>query len=136
MHLAGVAEYFVLPRKLQATGEFRKEKAYPTLEQAWTDLQRLPAITLKDRRDRAIFAMAFVTGLRESALIGLRRTRQHYGKIDGARKADIFDAFDMTGASTIEELRLKVRYCEYDLDRGTAEFRRAAELVERRKRRH
>lgn len=48
-------------------------KQYPALEEAERALATMPRSTLKDRRDRAIFAAAFATGLREDALITLRR---------------------------------------------------------------
>lgn len=71
-HLDGISGYFQLPRKFHAGPELSAAKVYPTIDEALEMLNSLPRRTLKDRRDRAIFAMAFVAGLRESALITLR----------------------------------------------------------------
>ena len=71
-HLVGAAEYFALPRGLLADGGRDRPRAYPTLVEAAAMLDGLPSATLLERRDRAIFALAFVTALRESALISLR----------------------------------------------------------------
>lgn len=71
-HLDAVPDYFALPRKLKVGPELRPPKDYPTIDEALAMLNSLPCKTLKDRRDRAIFAIAFTAGLRESALITLR----------------------------------------------------------------
>lgn len=71
-HLDSVSDYFTLPRMFRVGAELRLAKLYPTLDEAVEMLNSLPSRTLKDRRDRAIFAIAFVSGLRESALITLR----------------------------------------------------------------
>jgi site-specific recombinase XerC len=71
-HLASVSGYFALPRGLTAVNDLTGPRAYPTLMEAIQMLAGLPETRLIDRRDRAIFAMAFIAGLRESALISLR----------------------------------------------------------------
>ena len=70
--LAGLTEYFALPRAIHAQNGCEKPRAYPSLSEAEEMLSGLPHGTLKDRRDRAIFAAAFATGFREQALISLR----------------------------------------------------------------
>jgi integrase/Zn ribbon nucleic-acid-binding protein len=89
-NLDGVSEYFALPRRFNAGPELRPVKVYPTLDEALEMLSSLPCRTLKDRRDRAIFAMAFVAGLRESALITLRVRH-----VDIVRKRVHHDARDL-----------------------------------------
>ena len=69
-HLDGIVSYFDLPRGLQAKSAGHA-RPYPSLEQAGSMLQSLPAATMKDRRDRAMLATAFMAGLREQALTSL-----------------------------------------------------------------
>lgn len=71
-HLIAVIGYFALPRRVQNSGELEPQREYTTLNEAVVMLNGLPSTTLKARRDRAIFATAFVAGLRKSALIALR----------------------------------------------------------------
>lgn len=70
-HLDGIAVYFHLPRGMQAKSA-RRDRSYPSLEQAGSMLQSLPVATMKDRRDRAMLASVFMAGLREQALTSLR----------------------------------------------------------------
>ncbi|MFW2590208.1 tyrosine-type recombinase/integrase [Sagittula sp. SSi028] len=72
-HLAKLDGWFDLPKGFRAKADEKPAKQYPMLEEAERALATMRRSTLKDRRDRAIFAAAFVTGLREDALITLRR---------------------------------------------------------------
>ena len=89
-HLDAISEYFALPRRFKVGPELRAGKVYPTLDEALEMLSSLPGRTLKERRDRAIFAIAFVAGLRESALITLRVRH-----VDIARKRVHHDGRDL-----------------------------------------
>ncbi|SLN34747.1 site-specific tyrosine recombinase XerS [Aquimixticola soesokkakensis] len=84
--LSGVGGYFALPKGLKAMSGREKSKVFPSLAQAEAMLESLPARDLKERRDRAIFAMCFLAGLRESALISLR-----LGHVDLERKEVMHD---------------------------------------------
>ncbi|TGD61191.1 helix-turn-helix domain-containing protein [Tabrizicola sp. WMC-M-20] len=98
-HLAAVPDYVALPRKCKAGPELQSPKVYPTLDEALEMLNSLPSKTPKNRRDRAIFSIAFVTGLRKSALITLRlrhvdveRRRVHHdGRDLRAKNGKSFD---------------------------------------------
>ncbi|MEQ5871928.1 helix-turn-helix domain-containing protein [Sagittula sp. NFXS13] len=72
-HLAKLDGWLDLPKGFRAKADEKPAKPYPTLEQAERALAAMRSSTLKGRRDRAIFAATFVTGLREDALITLRR---------------------------------------------------------------
>jgi len=85
-HLAGAAEYFSLPRGALAVGGGERSRDYPTLDEAVTMLEDLPSSTLMERRNRAIFALAFIAALRESALVSLR-----LGHVDLERKQVFHD---------------------------------------------
>jgi integrase len=120
-HLSAVREYFALPRAFHADGDDGEPRAYPSLEEAEAMLGRLPGGTIKDRRDRAIFAIAFVSGLREQALISLRllhvdvanRRVHHDGRILRAKNGKSFhikwfpktDAFQVVLRAWIDEMR-------------------------------
>ncbi|WP_165775695.1 tyrosine-type recombinase/integrase [Paramylibacter kogurei] len=65
-------EYLDLPNALMAKVMPAKEKVYPTLSEAEEMLRSMPKATRLDRRQRAVFACAFLTGLRANALAGLR----------------------------------------------------------------
>ena len=85
--LTNTIDYFALPRRFKELKPLRPRE-YPTLEIAADMLRSLPDGTLKQRRDRAIFAFAFVSGFRADALITLRirhvdvtmRQVTHYGE--------------------------------------------------------
>jgi site-specific recombinase XerC len=96
-------------------------RAYPSLEEAEAMLGCLPGGTIKDRRDRAIFAIAFVGGLREQALISLQllhvdvanRRVHHDGRVLRAKNGKSFhikwfpktDAFQVVLRAWIDEMR-------------------------------
>ncbi|PIB25627.1 hypothetical protein BFP76_00355 [Amylibacter kogurei] len=65
-------EYLDLPKAQMAKVKPAKEKVYPTLSEAEEMLRSMPKATRLDRRQRAVFACAFLTGLRANALAGLR----------------------------------------------------------------
>lgn len=69
--LTALSGYFDLPKKFHQT-KVPKPRAYPTMDEATQMLDGMPERTLKDRRDRAIFACAFVCGFRADALISMR----------------------------------------------------------------
>ncbi|WP_128253377.1 tyrosine-type recombinase/integrase [Falsirhodobacter deserti] len=69
--LLPVPEYFELPRRFAQKG-ISDVKAYAEIDEAERLLEAMPKATIKDRRARAIFATAYISGLRANALITLR----------------------------------------------------------------
>jgi len=65
-------DYLKLPKAVYSASLTRREKAYPTLDEAETLLHEMPVRTLKDQRSKAIFALAFLGGLRADTLASLR----------------------------------------------------------------
>ncbi len=61
-------------------------------------------------------------------------TWEHYGKVDGDRKDEIFESFDAEAPATSGEVELMLRYHEHELIRGTPEFEQAERLVDERRR--
>jgi integrase len=68
----GDADYFNLSEKDMAIAKARREKLVPTLRQAEHVLAAMPADTQIQRRDRALIALAVVTGARIAALTSFR----------------------------------------------------------------
>jgi integrase len=66
------ADYFNLPDKDVAVARARREPNLPTVEQMRRVLDAMPAATPLERRDRALVALAALTGARVSALASLR----------------------------------------------------------------
>lgn len=66
-------DYCELPKKMKQAGAIRKIKEYPSLEEAERMLVAMPETCLLDRRHRAIFATACLTGLRAGAIATIRR---------------------------------------------------------------
>ena len=66
------ADYFNLSDKDVAVARAKREKAPPTLEQVHHVLATMPAATRFDRRDRALVALAALTGGRIGALASFR----------------------------------------------------------------
>ena len=66
------ADYFNLSDKEVAMARARREKRVPTLQQIEHLLSAMPADSLLDRRNRAVVALAAVTGARISALASFR----------------------------------------------------------------
>lgn len=57
-------------------------------------------------------------------------TWKHYGNVSSARKAEIFDEFEVVERWEDDDMRLMLDYHSHKLDRGTPEFERARELWE------
>jgi integrase len=68
----GGADYFSLSDKDVAVARARRERDVPSLEQCQRALAAMPADTICDRRDRALFALALITAARISALASFR----------------------------------------------------------------
>lgn len=68
----GDADYFSLSEKDVAVARARRERDVPSLEQCRQALAAMPATTLLDRRDRALFALAIITAARIGALASFR----------------------------------------------------------------
>lgn len=67
-----LADYIQLPRAAYAQCLPRPPKEYPFIEEAEELLRKTPSKTLSQRRDRAIFALAFLGALRADTLMSLR----------------------------------------------------------------
>ncbi|MBU2868671.1 tyrosine-type recombinase/integrase [Pacificibacter marinus] len=65
-------DYLKLPKSVYSASLDKKKRAYPTLDEAETLLRGMPVRSLKDQRSKAIFAMAFLGGLRADTLASLR----------------------------------------------------------------
>lgn len=65
-------EYIKLPRGATAQALSLPPKLFPTIDEAISMAGNMPERTRFDRRQRAIFALAFVSGFRASALISLQ----------------------------------------------------------------
>lgn len=66
------AEYFNLSEKDNRIASTRREQAYPTLEQMRQVLQKMPDVTEIEMRNRAIIALATISGIRVGALASLK----------------------------------------------------------------
>ncbi len=66
------AEYFNLPEKDVRAATAKRDKPFATLEQMHRALSLMPAATNIERRNRALFAFAMLTGCRDGALVTLR----------------------------------------------------------------
>lgn len=75
------ADYFNLSDRDRTIARARREKAVPSLEQAHHALGMMPSATVLQRRDRALFAFAMLTGARVSAIASLKLT--HVNEQDG-----------------------------------------------------
>ncbi len=64
--------YLNLSRKEVAIATSNRTKRFPTLEQVNATLAAMPAATEIEMRDRALFAFAILTGIRDSAISSLR----------------------------------------------------------------
>jgi len=80
------ADYFNLSDKDVAIARARREKRVPTLEQVHRTLATMPAATVLERRDRALFAFAAMTGARVAALATFRL--EHVNIADGFVEQD------------------------------------------------
>lgn len=75
------AEYLNYGEKESREARARPIKTPPTLEQVRRAILAMPSGTEMERRDRALFALAILTGMRDSALVSLRLKH-----IDGDRE--------------------------------------------------
>lgn len=66
------ADYLNYGEKESRAARARPLKTPPTLEQVRSAILAMPSTTDIERRDRALFALAILTGMRDSALISLR----------------------------------------------------------------
>lgn len=85
-----LSDYFRPDRRHVALAHAKNEKRVPTADELRTLLQSMPTSTLRHRRDRAVIAFFFLTGVRISALISL--SLKH---VDIDRKIVIQDARDV-----------------------------------------
>jgi integrase len=82
-----LSEYIALPKAAYAAGIPTQPRPYPTIDEAREMLLAMPDRTLRQKRDRAIFALAFLGALRADTLISLR-----FGDIDVEHRKIIQDA--------------------------------------------
>ncbi|MVO14523.1 tyrosine-type recombinase/integrase [Parasedimentitalea huanghaiensis] len=68
----GIPDYFALPKGISAKNLQDTPKPYPTMEETIAMVRAMPHKTISERRDRAMVALTFVTGLRAGALTSLR----------------------------------------------------------------
>lgn len=66
------AEYFSLSRRDEAEARAAPERPAPSITQAKRALSKLPASTPHELRDKAIFSLLCLTGIRVAALVSLR----------------------------------------------------------------
>ena len=64
--------YLALPKKFDAAGLTERDRYVPTLSEATQLIEDLPCRTLKQRRDRAMVAIAFLAALRADTVTSLR----------------------------------------------------------------
>lgn len=103
--LEAVASYFELPKSCLQSVMPKADKQYVSLETAAQALGQMPSKTLINRRDRAIFALAYIGAVRESALITLRlrhidvagRSIEHNGRELRAKNGKSFRIRWFTG---------------------------------------
>ncbi|WP_147125370.1 tyrosine-type recombinase/integrase [Shimia ponticola] len=69
---AADAEYFNLSRRDEAEARAAPARPAPSVKQAKRALESMPANTPREMRDKALFALLCLTGIRVSALISLR----------------------------------------------------------------
>jgi integrase len=67
-----LADYCTPPRRLTAIAHTPKTKHVPSATDIISTLAAMPVTTLQDRRDRAVIAFLFLTGVRDGALVSLR----------------------------------------------------------------
>lgn len=66
------ADYFNLSEKDARIATARRPKAFPSIEQVHAAIAAMPAETVIDKRDRALIALALLTGCRDGALASLK----------------------------------------------------------------
>lgn len=82
-----LADYCTPSRRLRALANASKPKRSPSAEEIRATLEAMPISTSTERRDRAVIAFLFLSGVRDGALISLRLKH-----IDIERKLVIQDA--------------------------------------------
>lgn len=75
------ADYFSLPMKDVAAATAYTERPYPSVSQALHAFRHMPFETPIQRRDRAVFALLLMTGVRDTALTSLRL--KHVNRAEG-----------------------------------------------------
>jgi integrase len=66
------ADYFRLPEKDERAARASNDRPVPTPEQIESVLERSPTATVLDRRNRAMIAFTWLTGVRDGALVSLK----------------------------------------------------------------
>jgi len=66
------ADYFKLSRRDEAEARAAPERPAPSINQAKRALAMMPATTPREMRDKAVFALMCLTGIRVAALTSLR----------------------------------------------------------------
>lgn len=69
---ADIPDYFTPPRRMKALARVSDDKHVPPPDEIREILAHMPDKTFKQRRDRAVLAFLFLTGMRDGALIGLQ----------------------------------------------------------------
>ncbi|UWR32322.1 tyrosine-type recombinase/integrase [Sulfitobacter sp. W027] len=69
---SSIPDYFALPRSASTAQSKERLKVYPTLDEAWRMIELMPEKSVIQRRDRAMVALAFISGFRAAALSALR----------------------------------------------------------------
>ena len=69
---AADADYFNLSRRDEAEARAAPTRPAPSMKQAKLALAMMPATTPREKRDKAVFALLCLTGIRVGALISLR----------------------------------------------------------------
>ena len=82
-----LADYMALPKAVYAANIYAQPRPYPIINEAREMLLAMPHRTLRQKRDRTMFALAFLGALRADTLISLR-----FGDIDVEHKKIIQDA--------------------------------------------
>ncbi|MFD2738036.1 tyrosine-type recombinase/integrase [Sulfitobacter aestuarii] len=85
-----IPAYFELPRASRAKTLPRDDRDFLTIEEAESMVRKMPGKTRVERRDRAMVAFAYVSGLRASALASLRLKH-----VDIEKKEVVQDAREM-----------------------------------------
>ena len=80
------ANYFRLSDKDTRVAKVQNERPIPTPEQIASVLDRMPASTVLERRNRALIAFTWLTGVRDGALVSLRV--KHVDTVSGALSQD------------------------------------------------
>ena len=124
-------DYLTLSKKDARVATARRERDPPTSEQILAALEKAPRDSFLDQRDRALMAFIFLTGVRDGAVVSLKRKH-----LDLARNCVFQDArevktknrktintwfFPVDGVvrAIVEEW---VRVLECDLDRGPDDY--------------